>query len=184
MKIYAVNTESLKTVSEEKWSECMLLLDDTRREKIGILKQKKDRMQSMSAGLLLRYSFLQQGYTKQQWESIKIQCSLLGKPEVIQYPEFCYSLSHSGEWVICGVHSKALGVDIQEMRPWKINVARRFFAEEEYKRVEQAKEEQKKRLFYQMWAAKESYGKLTGNGISKGISQYLTGLSGEGIQTM
>lgn len=174
MKIYATNIETLKTMQEENWSEWIHLLDCTRREKIGRLKQKKDRIQSIGAGLLLRYSFLQEGYTREQWEDIAIQCDPSGKPRIVQYPEFCYSLSHSGDWVICGVHSKELGADIQEMRPWKNNIAKRFFAAEEYERIVQAKEVKKQQMFYKMWAAKESYGKLTGDGIGKGISQYLT----------
>lgn len=161
-------------MQEEIWSEWIRLLDCTRRERIVELKQKKDRIQSIMAGLLLRYSFLQEGYTTEQWEKIEIQRSTMGKPSIVQYPEFCYSLSHSGDWVICGVHSKELGADIQEMRPWKENVARRFFANDEYERILREHEEEKKNVFYKLWAAKESYGKLTGDGIGKGVSQFLT----------
>ena len=35
-------------------------------------------------------------------------------------------------------------------------------------------EEEKKKQFYAMWAAKESYVKLTGRGIGEGIEQYVT----------
>lgn len=174
MKIYAVNTEAFETVQENSWSEWMDLIDCERRERIGRLKQKKDRVQSIGAGLLLRYSFLQQGGTKEQWEGITIQRGLSGKPGIVQYPEFCYSLSHSGKWVICGVHSKELGVDIQEMRPWNIRLAKRFFAAEEYERLIHLEEIQRRQSFYKMWTAKESYAKLTGDGIGNGISQYLT----------
>lgn len=174
LKIYAVNIEAFETVQEDSWSEWMDLVDCARRERIGKLKQKKDRVQSIGAGLLLRYSFLQQGCTKEQWEGITIQRGLSGKPSIVQYPEFCYSLSHSGKWVICGVHSKELGADIQEMRPWNIRLAKRFFAAEEYERLVHLEEIQRRQSFYKMWTAKESYAKLTGDGIGNGISQYLT----------
>lgn len=174
LKIYAVNIETLKTMQEEIWSEWIHLLDCTRRERIVELRQRKDQIQSIGAGLLLRYSFLKEGYTTEQWGQIKIQRSSSGKPSVVQYPEFCYSLSHSGKWVICGTHSKALGADIQEMRPWKENVAKRFFAQEEYERILKTQEYEKQNMFYKLWTAKESYGKLTGDGIGKGISHYLT----------
>lgn len=174
LKIYAANIEIMKVMQEEDWAEWMPLLDCTRREKIGRLKQKKDRAQSLGAGLLLRYSFLQEGYTKEQWANVTIQCEPLGKPRIVQDPEFCYSLSHSGDWVICGVYSKELGADIQEMQPWKQNIAKRCFAVEEYERILQAEEAEKQPMFYRMWTAKESYGKLTGDGIGKGISHYLT----------
>ena len=159
MKIYAINIETLELEKEENWSKGILLVDSIRRKRVGELKQKKDRMQSMAAGLLLRYSFLQAGYENAQWEQIEMAHRQNGKPYLIQYPEFCYSLSHSGKWVICAVHSKELGADIQEMRPWNERVAKRFFSTQEYERIVNAK---------------EGYGKLTGDGIGKGISQYLT----------
>ncbi len=172
LKIYAAKIEAFEAMQENDWSNGIFLVDSTRRERIGRLKQKKDQVQSLVAGLLLRYSFLQEGYTEKQWENVRIQSGSSGKPKLVQYPEFCYSLSHSGKWVICGVHSKEIGVDIQEMRPWNLQIAKRFFAAEEYERL--AGEENNSRLFYQMWTAKESYAKLTGEGIGKGISQYLT----------
>lgn len=177
LKIYAVNIEAFETVQEDSLSEWMDLIDCARRERIGKLKQKKDRLQSIGAGLLLRYSFLQQGGTKEEWEGITIQRGLSGKPSIVEYPEFCYSLSHSGKWVICGVHSKELGADIQEMRTWNIRLARRFFAAEEYERLMHLEEMQRQQSFYKMWTAKESYAKLTGDGIGNGISQYLTSLA-------
>lgn len=174
MKIYAANTEAMKTMQEEIWSERIHLLDCTRRKRLVGLRQKKDQIQSIGAGLLLRYSFLEEGYTTEQWENIKVQCSASGKPSFVEYPEFCYSLSHSGDWVVCGVHSKELGADIQEMRSWNTNIAKRFFSTDEYERIMQKKDDERRELFYKMWTAKESYGKLTGDGIGKGISQYLT----------
>lgn len=174
MKIYATNTQAFEMMQEERSLEWIPMLDYERRERIERLKQKKDRIQSIVAGLLLRYAFLQEGYTKEQWEKIRITFGAYGKPRLDGYPAFCYSLSHSGRWVICGVHSKELGVDIQEMRLWSSKLAKRFFSEEEYKRLEKADVLQVNQQFFMMWAAKESYVKLTGEGIGKGISQYIT----------
>lgn len=174
MKIYAANTQAFEMIEEECRLEWISMLDSERRERIKQLKQKKDCIQSLVAGLLLRYSFLEEGYTSKQWEMVKVQRGPYGKPQLVGYPAFCYSLSHSGRWVICGVHSKELGIDIQEMRSWNDRLAKRFFSKEEYERLEVADRIQAKQLFFKMWAAKESYAKLTGEGIGKGISQYLT----------
>ena len=174
MKIYAANIEAFEKMQEEELVKWMELIDSARRKRMEELRQKKDRIQSLVAGLLLRYSFLEKGYTQRQWKEIQIQHKASGKPWLEQYPEFCYSLSHSGKWVVCGVHSKELGIDIQEMRSWNIGVAKRFFAIEEYERILNAEESEKTILFYKMWTAKESYAKLTGDGIGKGINQCLT----------
>ena len=51
------------TVSAKMHCVCDRCGSEFDREKIVELKQKKDRMQSIGAGLLLRYSFLQEGHT-------------------------------------------------------------------------------------------------------------------------
>ena len=68
-----------------------------------------------------------------------------------------------------------LGIDIQQMRPYQRKLAERFYHEREYQRLCEAEDEESRRKqFYQMWAAKESYVKLTGRGIGAGIDRYLT----------
>mgnify|MGYP003296993456 CR=1 FL=1 len=80
MKIYAANIETLKTMQEEIWSEWIHLLDCTRRERIVELRQRKDQIQRIGAGLLLRYSFLKEGYTTEQWgRARQTGCDFPGK---------------------------------------------------------------------------------------------------------
>ena len=56
----------------------------------------------------------------------------------------------------------------------RMQMAKRFYHEKEYKYLCNITEEELRKLnFYQMWAAKESYAKLTGRGIGAGISKYL-----------
>lgn len=151
------------------------MLEQGRRQKIKEIRRREDRLRSIYAGLLLRYGFLQEGYSIQEWEQLQITYGENGKPTSVSYPEFCFSLSHSGEYVVCGVDRCQLGVDLQWMKPWNINVAKRFFSTEEYERLcKITNEEEQKKQFYRMWTAKESYVKLTGDGIGKGINQYIT----------
>ncbi len=72
-------------------------------------------MRCIFAGLLFRYAFLQEGYGINEWQQIETTEGTYGKPYLIKYPTFHYSLSHSGEWVACAVDTKSVGIDIQEI---------------------------------------------------------------------
>lgn len=170
MRIYAAKVEHMESVQEELIS----LLDSNRRDKIHRIKNEAERNRSIYAGLLLRYAFLKEGRTQSEWSQITITTGQYGKPELTGYGEFHYSLSHSGEWVICAVDNRPIGVDIQQMRPYRIQLAKRFYHEKEYEYLCNITDENLRKMnFYQMWAAKESYAKLTGRGIGAGINKYL-----------
>lgn len=170
MKIYAAQVENMVVGQEELVS----MLDSNRRDKIHRMKNGTERNRSIYAGLLLRYAFLKAGYTQDDWSRIVVKSGQYGKPELAGYNEFQYSLSHSGDWVICAADSSPVGADIQQMKPYRMQMAKRFYHEKEYKYLCNITEEELRKLnFYQMWAAKESYAKLTGRGIGAGISKYL-----------
>ncbi len=172
MKIYAANTAWIRTENEEK---LLAMLDEERRERVKRLKRQQDRERGICAGLLLRHGFLEQGYTKEEWEQVEVALGPYGKPALKGYANFHYSLSHSGEWVVCAVDTAPVGVDIQVMKEVKLTLAKRFYHAKEYERLIAINyEELQKKEFYAMWAAKESYVKLTGRGIGEGIEQFVT----------
>lgn len=90
-----------------------------------------------------------------------------GKPYFKNHP-VKFNLSHSGEYVFCGVSDGEIGVDIQEIKEAKeVSLAKRFFSEGECTLLERCEnEEERSRMFFGMWTRKEAYGKLTGQGIA------------------
>lgn len=50
-----------------------------------------------------------------------------GKPVVRQLPSFHFNLSHSGDWVVCAVDDAPVGIDIEEIKPIDLAIAKRFF---------------------------------------------------------
>ncbi len=172
LKLYAAKVCEIEQVEQ---TQLLDLLDCDRKKNIAIFQGKKQREQSMVAGLLLRYAFLQAGYNVNQWQQVEIERTTHGKPHIKGYEAFEYSLSHSGEWVLCAVDSQPVGADIQETKPWKIQVAKRFYDQEEYDRLLRIQEDSAKtELFYNMWTAKESAAKRSGRGLGGGISRYRT----------
>ncbi|MBQ2405694.1 MAG: 4'-phosphopantetheinyl transferase superfamily protein [Lachnospiraceae bacterium] len=169
MKIYAAKTSD--SIILEKIID---MLDKDRQEKVLRFKNIEERNRSVCAGMLLRYAFLDCGYSKAQWSEVEIKYNQYGKPELKNYEKFCYSLSHSGKWVICVVDGQNVGTDIQKWQKWNINIAKRFFAHEEYERIIDKKDEDRDRMFFSIWSAKESFVKYTGRGIGAGIDQCVT----------
>lgn len=174
MQIYTAKTYDLPAVEEEQMCE---LLDRDRVRKVSAITSGKERVRSIFAGLLLRYAFLKAGYDIAAWEQAEIGRGAYGKPYIKGFRDFHFGLSHSGEWVVCAADTRPVGIDIQEMKPWKMTLAKRFYHEEEYSRLlalDGDCRDRQTEVFYSMWTAKESAVKLSGRGIGAGISQYVT----------
>ena len=94
----------------------------------------------------------------------------LGKPQIVNIPKK-FNLSHSGDYVVCGVSDGEVGVDIQKWVPFKDRTAERFFAKEEWKLLQETDVEKRTELFYRLWSRKEAYGKYTGQGIGSVVGE-------------
>lgn len=90
-----------------------------------------------------------------------------GKPYFENIPLF-FSISHSGEYVLCAVSRRELGADIQKIQSADVlKLAKRFFSESECRTLEGCESHrERQRLFFGFWARKEAYGKLTGEGVT------------------
>lgn len=173
MKIYAAR---VCEIPDECRKRLISLLDTKRCEKVAALKHEKERLRSIYAGLLLRHAFLAEGYAEAVWQQIQTAEGVYGKPYLLNCEPFFYSLSHSGEWVICAVDDRETGADIQAVGALKMAVAKRFYADKEYERLLTlaSDTDRQTRELYRIWAAKESCVKLTGRGIGAGIERYVT----------
>lgn len=87
-----------------------------------------------------------------------------GKPYLLGCPDFHFNLSHSGLWAVCAVADSPIGVDIQQERPIRVKLGRKFSHAEQQALSELAGEEQT-RYFFDLWVMKEAYTKCTGEGL-------------------
>ena len=148
------------------WKQFVDRLDMERQEKVMRTRNEKDQVRILAAGLLLQYAVEQELDRKMPGTSLGIRQKEGGKPYLVDYPKIHFNLSHSGEMVACAIGTIEVGVDIQQLVPVKEKVATRFFTEKEKERLKQcatAKEYEKQ--FFQYWCRKESYLKLTGEGL-------------------
>ena len=88
-----------------------------------------------------------------------------------------FNISHSGNIVVCAVNGKQIGIDIEQIRPIDITVAKRICTDEEllylfaHIPIEEyfiyTIDSEILTRFFELWTTKEAYGKCMGNGLEK-----------------
>ncbi|WP_298030336.1 4'-phosphopantetheinyl transferase superfamily protein [uncultured Dysosmobacter sp.] len=106
------------------------------------------------AEILCAYWILRRALEEQyQWRELPLmETTPLGKPFFPDWPQVCFSVSHTAGAVLAGVSDQPIGVDIQAFRP----VSRRLLA-----RMGAPAEEE----FFRLWVRREARGKRTGRGV-------------------
>jgi len=109
-------------------------------------------------------------------KDIEFHTNEYGKP-CLSTPmhSFHFNISHSGDWVVCATDGKPVGIDVERIQEIDLQIARHFFAPEEYEFIETATDKHQSRArFYTVWTAKESYIKAIGKGLSLPLNSFST----------
>lgn len=119
--------------------------------------QPGDRRLLLGAGLLLDEIFSRFGARAEE--------IVVGKDGKPRHPDLLFSLSHSGEKVALAISRKGeVGCDLEKERAVPESVARRL-PKEERQRLQQLVGEARAREFFRLWTMRESYLKMTGEGL-------------------
>lgn len=104
-------------------------------------------------------------------ETVKVLRKPHKKPKLNVSGIHC-SVSHSGEFWLCAVAARPVGLDVEQHRQDSSleRIARRFFHPNEYAYLKERGFA--KTVFFPLWTAKESYVKFTGEGISDLYSSF------------
>jgi len=144
--------------------ESMDGLSEKRKEKIHRYLYPKDRKQSLGAGLLLNEVLSLHGVLVDD-----IVYGENGKPKI---PGICFNLSHSEDMVICAVSEKPIGCDVEKVKEANLKVADRFFTEKEVEYLNALDKDNRADAFFRLWTMKESYMKMTGEGMKLALDQF------------
>lgn len=212
MKIYLLNVgELIRESNESRITELLPKLDKARREKVLTAKTPGTRGAELGAGLLLQKAVQDRLDQKADYGAVwgespdGVLCTVSGlasqlevplaltyrygekgKPFLKEIPLF-FSLSHSGDYVLCAVSCREIGADIQKLQPVDVlKLSRRFYSEPEYHALKHcADEKERQRFFFELWSRKEAWGKLTGEGVAAVLGQDLAGGdAAQGIEWM
>lgn len=135
-------------------------LPKMRKEKILRYRQLKDRKLSLGASLLLEEVLTRHGKN--------LDCMKYGEHGKPEMEGIYFNLSHSHDYAVCVVSSQPVGCDIEkiERKTKAETVARRFFTDKEISYLMSQTEEKRLQEFFRIWTMKESYLKMTGEGMS------------------
>lgn len=118
----------------------------------------------MGAGLLL-----QKVLALYHIEASTLTTSTHGKP-MVEGLEF--NLSHSGHLVICAVSNQSVGCDVECIRKAPKGVAERFFSRGEQEYLSRFIGQDYDKEFLRLWTMKESYVKMTSEGMGLPMREY------------
>ena len=160
MVYFCKNNENLFDISE-----ILKYLPEERRKKVDKLRINTDKNNAIIAWLLLMCG------TKQLWLP-DLSYDENGKPYFKEFPDTHFNISHCKYGVVCGISDKPIGVDIQDIRPFNLRVAKRVCNTSELEFL--INTENKEYEFIKLWTKKEAALKKSGIGISGNIKNAIT----------
>lgn len=98
-------------------------------------------------------------------DQLILQRSDLDKPYIGSAEHFHFNVSHSGQWVVCAIHDRPVGIDVERIVDVDISLYREHLSAPEYYLLKGARPHMQLELFYELWTLKESYMKQTGLGV-------------------
>ncbi len=188
VKIYAADVRQLE--DENLYAAAYRKVTKERREKTDRIRSGRDKRLSLGAELLLMYGLSRLGIFKdgQEPENIlRYRYGENGKPYLdgMGMEDIYFNLSHSGETAVCAIAPCEVGCDVERIRDRGMAVARRFFDAEEYKRIVSLEEEKERQeMFCRFWTLKESFLKVTGQGMRLGMDCFRIILGEEKISVV
>lgn len=162
MEMYAVK---ISDISEEMLNELCLLIDSEKKSKVEKFVNKKDKIRTLIGEILIRTIIIENLNIDNKY--IRFNKNQYGKPYLEEYTNFNFNISHSGDYVLCAVDDKPIGVDVEEKKSIEYEeIAKSFFTAKEFDYIVNGDLKSRLDRFYEIWTLKESYIKCCGQGLS------------------
>jgi len=152
------------------FEKCMSMISEDRKEKINQYKNPAPARLSLGAGTLLRLAMEKCHVSDQLTE---IAYGKHGKP-YLKGSDFHFSLSHSGEYVVCAYGDESLGADIQRIKDSIPNHTNKILSQAEKSYLDSLNGKDKNNAFYRIWTRKESLIKWDGRGLKISLPEIKT----------
>lgn len=170
--LYAIDIKELPDA--KKNPEVLYDISSKRRKKVMEYLHADDRKRCFGAGILLSKVLPLYGESPE-----KITFEPNGKPKS---EKICFNISHSGTLVICAVNERPVGCDIEKIENEPKGIAKRFFHHNEIHYLQTFHNETRNEMFFRLWTLKESYIKMTGEGLHIPLKDFEILLNDEKIQ--
>ncbi|MCQ2386234.1 MAG: 4'-phosphopantetheinyl transferase superfamily protein [Clostridia bacterium] len=168
------NAWDIRRMTEAELEETFLMLDDRKREKIEKIRQKKDKILSLTAERMARDMLARELDTTPSL--VQFTYTPLGKPLVVSQRPVYFNVSHAGNLAVCAVSQKPVGIDVEIIRDVPPKLAKKFFSHNEQTYIfakpfdkidwDMPMNQAELMRFFEVWTAKEAYLKCSGEGIA------------------
>ena len=158
MRIFTVDIRALPYY-EDSW------LCAERRSRLARFKNEKARLLSLAAELALIEAV--RSVHPDAALPLRYKRNEHGKPFLTDYPDLRFNISHSGDYAVCAVSEKNIGVDLQTTDRTHEGIAERFFTADECEYIGESAEN-----FFEVWSRKESYLKARGTGLDVPLNSF------------
>lgn len=160
--------DNLECLSESFLYKMMEILPLERMLKAQSYKFLIDRKQSVLGYLLLLF-----GLRKEYgiFEELEFSYGQNGKPYLKNYQNIHFNISHCKYGVVCVISDKVVGIDIEAIDDFDIELAKHICNVEEMNVILNSSNQEIE--FYKLWTKKESFLKLNGDGISSDLKSVL-----------
>lgn len=153
------------------------MVSENCKSKAKCFRFEADRLRTIIGELLARYGIC--NCFGIDASKLSFNVSEFGKPYIDGIPYY-FNISHSDDYIICGVSDINIGVDIEKMQDIDFGFACDVFSDDEIRRFSPESVENKTELFFSIWTLKESYVKWLGSGFHRKLSSYT--VSPKGMQ--
>lgn len=146
--------DSYGSLPLEKYKE---LLPKERAERFERFRQQRDKENCLAAYLLLKYALKQCGI-----DNFDICADENGKP-FLKDECIHFNISHCRLGLAVAVSTGKIGIDIQDIEPYRLKLAKKVCTHEEIEFIENSSN--RDRTFTRLWTLKEAAAKESGEGI-------------------
>lgn len=160
MKIYKLGLCEITESDLNIWFDAM---SGERKEEVCRLLNPAKRACKIAADRLCKTAVSE--FCGYRYENIKIKKNEHGKPFAENLPIF-FSMSHSGNFIVCAVSDNEIGIDIEKIRPINLKAAAKFATPEETDYINSSSNG-----FFEIWTLKEAYFKCIGTGLGTDIKK-------------
>ena len=154
---------NIRNMDEDKYRILWNAVPEEKKRSAEKFYHKEDAYRSICAEILIRFCIHETTGTLSFFD---MKRNAYGKPYISGIEDFCFNLSHAGEWVVIAYGRKEVGIDVEMMRTDMTGIVNSCYGKSEKAYIFSAEGREKDERAIEIWTMKESYVKYRGMGLS------------------
>ncbi|MBW9154570.1 4'-phosphopantetheinyl transferase superfamily protein [Clostridium estertheticum] len=156
-------------LSKDKFQYFLDFINEEEKDKILKYRRYEDSLRSLYGKLILKNVL--------NLDKIQLKYNKWGKPELLNNSKIHFNISHSGEWVVVGIATEPIGVDIQKIGEIDLSIMKNCFSKMENEYILSLCKNSRKDAFFKLWTLKEAFIKSKGMGLYMPLDSFSIDIS-------